>query len=453
MVSTAKQFAIEIMSRYPTYRAMPPGAVRTYAALKYHGQHSTRQEITRLVRSLDGIPVRYLSTALVAVRAAFRTGQDDLVTPTLDRLADRFPEAAGHHELRSDLQSFYGDYDAAIASAGRARLLDPASPAAAARQVRLAYRRWPRPAADQLAVEAVRRFPRGSEVLWAVAKQCDTAEQYARIRSAWDERVAEPADLPRAVRQLGMAATRARQIDAATDLYREAIGLLQQRRAGREGVRPAVRKLEGRGAWGAIEDVIATLDRAGVPFFFAAGTALGFVREGGPLSADNDIDVGILDEDWDRQALVDLFARDPKFDLDLHPLSKKVCVRHRGESPIDLFRFYREGGKMWHDGVFVRWHNTPFRVVRREIRGLSVPIPEDADTYLTENYGDWRTPNSAFDPFTEQAPNLDVTWPEYQRMHLVRRAYKQLTTGDAAAARESLARAGAEPAERIGAGA
>jgi hypothetical protein len=160
------------------------------------------------------------------------------------------------------------------------------------------------------------------------------------------------------------------------------------------------------------------------------------------LGADGDIDVGVYDADWDRDGLIDVFTRDPRFDLDLHPQSHKVGLRHRGGSPVDIFRFYEQDGRVWHDGVFVRWHNSPFGVVRRQIGGLSVPLPENAERYLTECYGDWRTPVPAFDAFTEDAPNLEVTWPEYQRVHFLRRAYERLAGGDREAARRELERAG-----------
>ena len=124
--------------------------------------------------------------------------------------------------------------------------------------------------------------------------------------------------------------------------------------------------------------------------------------------------------------MIELFTRDPRFDLDLHPQTQKVGLRHRGGAPIDIFRFYREGDVIWHDGVFVRWRNSPFTVARRDVGGQALPLPADPERYLTENYGDWRTPDPQFDAFTDDAPNLEVTWPEYQRMHLLRRAYERL---------------------------
>jgi hypothetical protein len=180
-----------------------------------------------------------------------------------------------------------------------------------------------------------------------------------------------------------------------------------------------------------------------VPYFFVAGTALGLVREGRPLGTDNDIDVGVYDADWDRAALIDLFTRHPRFDLDLHPQTQRVGLRHRGGAPVDIFRFYPEDGQIWHDGVFVRWSNSPFEVVRRRIGGLEVPLPADSDRYLTENYGDgWRTPWPGFDAFTDDAPNVEITWPEYHRLHLLRRGYERLAVGDRAAAARELDRAG-----------
>jgi hypothetical protein len=91
----------------------------------------------------------------------------------------------------------------------------------------------------------------------------------------------------------------------------------------------------------------------------------------------------------------------------------------------------------------VRWHNSSFPVVRQRIGGRSVPLPADPERYLTENYGDdWRTPWPGMDPFTDDAPNLEVTWPEYQRVHLLRRGYERLAAGDRAAASRELRRAG-----------
>jgi tetratricopeptide (TPR) repeat protein len=385
------------------------------------------------------LATRVPRTAHLAARAAFRTGRDAALERTLDRLERQDPAAAAVPLLRADLRSFQGRYEEAWRAAERAAALAPDSPAAAARLVRLGYRVRDRTAADRAAVVAAGRFPRSPEALWPVAMACDHPEHYRRVAAAWTA-AADPADLLRVVRQLAVAAARAGELAAAVDWYRQAIRRLLA--TGGPAPPAPVTRLAGLGARQAVADLTGALDQAGVRFFFAAGTALGLVRQGRPLGTDNDLDAGIFAADWDRAALLDLFTRHPRFDLDLHPQTEKVGLRHRGGSPVDIFRFYEQDGSVWHDGVFVRWRNSPFQVARRRIGGLDLPLPADVDRYLTENYGDWRTPWPGFDAFTDDAPNLDVTWPEYQRMHLVRRGYARLAAGDRVAARRELATAG-----------
>jgi hypothetical protein len=440
VLARAKQAAVRAVARHPLYRVMPPGAARTYAALKYHAEHSGQEEIVRYIRSIGGVPIRRLSAALMAAKALFRAGQDDLLEETLTGLERRYPEAPAVHVLRADLFTFHGRYEEALRSA---ELGDRpgTSAAAAARVVKLSYRTAPKQVAQQRAVDVVRRFPRSIEALWPVAMHCDNAEHYARVEQTWRERSdAAPVDLLRVVRQLAVAAARAGQIDSAIGWYRAGIELLLE---GHSTPPPATTTLAGLGARNAIGDLCEVLDRAGVPFFFAAGTALGLIREGRPLGADGDIDIGVFEQDWDRTALIKVFTDDPRFDLDLHPQTQKVGLRHRGGSPVDIFRFYEEDGRVWHDGVFVRWHNSPFQVVRRDIGGRSLPLPAEPERYLEENYGpEWRVPHPGFDAFTDDAPNLEVTWPEYQRMHFARRAYQFLVSGKRAEAAQELERAG-----------
>lgn len=383
---------------------------------------------------------RVPATALLVARAAFRTGRDGILRATLDRLERHDPGNPTVLLLRSDLLTFHGRYGEALRYAGRAAERRPGSAAAAARVVRLGYRVRDRAQAERAAVAATGHFPRSPEVMWPVAMACDRADQYRRVAEAWRGAAGRPGDLLPVVRQLAVAAARAGRLDAAVEWYREAITDLLE--TGRPAPRPAVTQLGGLGATGAIRDLCRVLDQARVPFFFAAGTALGLVREGRPLGADGDIDVGVFEADWDRDALIEAFTADPVFDLDLHPQTGKVGLRHRGGAPVDIFRYYEEDGRVWHDGVFVRWYNSPFPIARRRIGGHDLPLPADAERYLTENYGDWRTPWPQFDAFTDDAPNLEVTWPEYQRMHLLRRAYQFLAAGDRTAAGRELWRAG-----------
>jgi tetratricopeptide (TPR) repeat protein len=405
-----------------------------------------RTRVRRLVaRTIVSRPayrafIQLPTTSTLVARAAFRTGRDHILRQALHRLERHRPDSVSPLLLRADLLTFEGRYEEALTVAERAAQLDPASPAAAARVVKLSDRACDQESTTRVVESAVTRFPRSVEVMWQVAMSCRSAERYGRIAHHWQQATAVPTDLPRVVRQLTSAAARAEQLDAAVEWYRRATTVLLDSTG--PVPRPVVTRLAGLGARGALRDLCHALEGAGIPYFLVAGTALGLVREGGPLGADQDLDVGVFDADWDRDRLIALFTGDPRFDLDLHPQTQRVSLRHRGGSPIDVFRFYEEGGRVWHDGVFVRWHNTPFEVARRRIGGLDLPLPADIERYLVECYGEWRTPYPGFDAFTDDAPNVEVTWPEYHRLHLVRRGYERLATGDHAGAVSEFRRAG-----------
>lgn len=444
-----KRIATGVMARVPVHRVLPPGSVRTYAALRYLSENGTSDEVASFVRRSGAPQVRLPSTAVVAAMGALRSGQDDVLESILTDARSRFPDSANILRIHAAWLGYLGRHEEAYEVISEARMLEPSVSTVAAEQVRLGYLVLSEDAADSVALEVLPRFVDHGNVLWAITKECRTEQQYERIVEGWQAHTKRANDLPKAVRQLATAAGRAGLTDAAIDWHGRAIEQLVQGTASVGAIADA--QLKGKGAWSAIEDLTEVLDRASVPFFFAAGTALGLVREGRPLSADADIDVGIRDEDYDLEALRERFRQHPRFEFDVvHPRTYKLGLRHRGGSPVDLFRFYEEDGGSYHDAVFVRWRNTPFEVERIEVQGLRVPVPANTEAYLTENYGDWRTPNAAFDAFTDDAPNVEITWPEYHRLHLVRRAYKALANGEPAIA-SSFLREADEPtwAERI----
>ena len=431
------------MNSTPIYRALPPSGVKTFAGLRYLSDHGTPQQVTDFIRRSAG-PSRYSSTAVVGAQAALRSGADDVLETLLADGLRRFPEDPGLLCVRAELAAFRGDHATALADARRARFAAPSTSRAAALEVRFSYQVEDEATSDEVAVGAVRRFPQAAGVLWAAGKECRSPEQYGRLVSAWEAKVPEPRDLTVVVRQLGTAAGRAGLTDEAIGWYERAMRQLLDGTASPPPVRDA--QLAGKGAWQAIVDLVDLFDGADIPYFFAAGTALGLVREGRPLSADGDIDVGVFDEDYDFDQLRELFRAHPGFDFDVvHPSTKKLGLRHRGGSPVDIFRFYEDDGRLWHDAVFVRWTNSPFTIDRLEVGGISAPIPADRERYLVENYGEsWRVPASGFDAFTDDAPNVETTWPAYLDLHLVRRAYKRLTAGDMVAAARDLHAAGRE---------
>lgn len=174
----------------------------------------------------------------------------------------------------------------------------------------------------------------------------------------------------------------------------------------------------------ALKDVAAVLPLKQWPWYLVSGTFLGLHREGGFLAHDYDIDLGINAEQIDYDELVatlnassvlvvkkidqyiDVYT-DETGQRRIRKVPSIIKLIHENGMQIDLFIHYTENGRCWHGSSIHRWENTPFDLLERELEGIAVYAPADADTYLTENYGDWRTPITEFD-CTTGTPNLVV---------------------------------------------
>jgi hypothetical protein len=171
---------------------------------------------------------------------------------------------------------------------------------------------------------------------------------------------------------------------------------------------------------------LRSLQVISAPWYIISGTFLGAVREGRFLSHDYDIDIGIHAEDYDATAVLAQIAAAP--DLVLintsphlemrrnatglwHDTPRPALLRvlHATGIGIDIFIHHLEpqpqGNLRWHGSAKHRWDNHAFDLADYTIDGIPVRGPADADCYLTENYGDWRTPVKSFDCSTG-TPNV-----------------------------------------------
>ena len=165
------------------------------------------------------------------------------------------------------------------------------------------------------------------------------------------------------------------------------------------------------------------------PWFVISGTFLGLVREGDFLAHDYDIDVGLMAADLELDSLLDkLWARrdfavlkvdiQPAFlgsETD-QPRPALITIIHKTGIQIDIFIHHpglaRDGSPvLWHGSSLHRWENTPFALGNYQMHGLDLLGPVDADDYLTECYGDWRTPVTAFNCSTDTSNLVLVPHP------------------------------------------
>tara|TARA_R110002167_G_C12705210_1_gene654300 strand:+ start:10115 stop:11260 length:1146 start_codon:yes stop_codon:yes gene_type:complete len=179
---------------------------------------------------------------------------------------------------------------------------------------------------------------------------------------------------------------------------------------------PAFTQPQARATLQAAARLMQSLD---MPWYIVSGTFLGAVREGDFLSHDYDIDIGVHTEDFDHARFVSGLRADPAFclvhiddytdlrDPDLTPVQVPALykVMHSSGVEVDIFLHHLEDGQRWHGSARHRWWNVAFETTPYDLAGLTVFGPADANTYLRENYGDWRTPKTAFDCSTG-TPNV-----------------------------------------------
>ena len=228
---------------------------------------------------------------------------------------------------------------------------------------------------------------------------------------------------------IALAAIRADNYDLAKDIWRQTTLQLRQSPKLLGAAREKNVNYSSRRAEKALVDLERVLTGAGIEMFLVSGTLLGCVRENRLLGHDKDIDVGIWD-DVTPERLLGTIRPSGLFMVMASRAPEIVRLRHANGIAIDVFYHYREAEDYWHGGVKLRWHNSPFTLARREFLGTEFWIPEDYDRYLTENYGDWRTPKIAFDSAYD-TPNGEVLDREELTIHSFKMLTEQMIKGDA----------------------
>ena len=161
-------------------------------------------------------------------------------------------------------------------------------------------------------------------------------------------------------------------------------------------------------------------------WFVISGTFLGLIRENGFLAHDYDIDLGVFEDEIDISDTVAKIAASntfvlKKYDHHTSTLFQPITPSTNPEVPyilklvhvsgihIDLFIHYHDTSTDpaidWHGSSLHRWENSAFDLVPYPFYDMTVLGPEDSDRYLSENYGDWRTPVTEFNCTTD-TPNL-----------------------------------------------
>jgi hypothetical protein len=153
--------------------------------------------------------------------------------------------------------------------------------------------------------------------------------------------------------------------------------------------------MKGKDFYRTLKEGLQVLKDAKYPHWISAGTLLGLHRDGDYIPSDTDIDIGvrgninrmIMPKDFTLVRTVDygyrqmqqVYMHEPTqilFDIfNLHPFDDEnyITIRDNG------------------DGMFTKKALVD-TLSEIKWKDLTIPVPNDLDTYLTAWYGDWRKP-------------------------------------------------------------
>ena len=203
----------------------------------------------------------------------------------------------------------------------------------------------------------------------------------------------------------------------------------------------------------ALHDLVQMFGKLRQRFFVISGTFLGAVREKDFLEHDYDLDVGVDYDEYDFQGIKDFLSEaDTPFSLKTSSycvfrdttergavtysrMDKPILIRivHSTGVVVDIFVHVREGDCYWHGSPIHRWDNHYFELSEWFIGGQAVLGPDNFDLYLTENYGDWRTPVVKFNSSMD-TPNISYSSTVRSISYFLKIIYRFLAHGDRGAA-------------------
>jgi len=188
----------------------------------------------------------------------------------------------------------------------------------------------------------------------------------------------------------------------------------------------------------ALKEAITLLEGQGLQAFPTAGTLLGWWREGAFLAHDKDIDIMLpVGSDW--QKAVATLSGSSAFRLIPSELgfSNFISLLHIETGMVVDVSHHEEDGDgqakcVWRipglaDEQCRRTQQSAYRLVRDEWLGCEFWRPEDPDQFLTELYGDWRTPMKTFD--TVISGHHLVGYPDAVRCYAYNRLANSLSEG------------------------
>lgn len=174
----------------------------------------------------------------------------------------------------------------------------------------------------------------------------------------------------------------------------------------------------------ALRLAVEALAEAGAIAWVTYGTLLGLVREGRLLPHDDDVDIAVMAGADGERVKAAMMARGLSLLLDeVGPWGVSKLKFNRGQVVIDLFFVHAEGSVLADYCTLVRRSllrstHPPVAIEVRELGGMVLPVPCNAEAYLAHLYGaGWRQPVTSWNWYMSP-PNAEVIahWSEAPRL-------------------------------------
>ena len=182
---------------------------------------------------------------------------------------------------------------------------------------------------------------------------------------------------------------------------------------------PRRRRILKRHGVEVLSDLAEIFKRRGIPAYAIYGTLLGFVRDGGFMPHDDDIDVGIIPgRGWDAKRLVKVLMEEENGfsfmrSLIYNGVVDEVTMIHK-KVPVDFF-FYEDDGEWFYQHCYYyqkgeHYPNDKANSVYKlpqlrhsdikllDVMGVKFPVPMKAEEECEDHYGvNWRVPDPVYD--------------------------------------------------------
>ena len=182
---------------------------------------------------------------------------------------------------------------------------------------------------------------------------------------------------------------------------------------------PKIKKLMDAKGYDVMNRLHTIFNKYNIPYYCDAGTLLGFIRDGGFIKGDADIDVSVmpdygalskalkilLEEGYRfvyaykfQSRLLEFTVMDPKVELTIDVFQSEYCDETHKKLLVRYLRWFK--GRAYptdRDNTALQFQfAAPSAIKTLKVKDITVAIPENAEKILDDEYGPWRQPDPSF---------------------------------------------------------